>query len=132
MPFCITTTWLASARTTLQIVADEHVGEVAPLLQVAQQLDDLRLHGHVEGRGRLVEHDELRLERHGAGDGDALALAAGEFVRVAVHRRRIEADIGERLRDDLAALRIGRGPRFCTSSPSSTISATDMRGESEP
>ena len=52
-------------------------------LQVAQQVDDLRLHAHVERRGRLVEHDEARLQHHGAGDRDALALAAGEFVRIA-------------------------------------------------
>ncbi len=90
----------------LEIVADEHVGELAPLLQVAQQIDDLHLHRHVERRGRLVEHDELRLERHGAGDGDALALAARELVRIAVHGRRIETDIGERARHHLAALAI--------------------------
>jgi hypothetical protein len=45
LPFCITTTWFARcAHDLAQIVADEHVGEVAPLLQVAQQVDDLRLH----------------------------------------------------------------------------------------
>ena len=53
-------------------------------------------------RGRLVEHDELRLQDHRAGDGDALALAAGEFVRVAVARRRVEADLAQD-RGDAAA-----------------------------
>ena len=42
-----------------------------------------RLHREVERRGRLVEQDEFGLQRDGAGDGDALALAAGEFVREA-------------------------------------------------
>ena len=60
------------------------------LLQVAQQIDDLGLDGDVERRGRFVEHDEFGLEHHGAGDGDALALAAGEFVRIA------EAGFGRR------------------------------------
>jgi hypothetical protein len=59
-------------------------------LQVAQQVDHLRLHAHVERRGRLVQHDEFRLQHHGAGDGDALALAAGEFVRIAVRVSGIE------------------------------------------
>ena len=77
----------------LEVVADEQVGEVVLLLQVAQQVDDLRLHRHVERAGRLVEHHELRLQHHGAGDGDALALAARELVRVAVLRRRVEADL---------------------------------------
>jgi hypothetical protein len=65
----------------LEVVADEQIGELVALLQVAQQVDDLRLHAHVERRGRLVEHDEARLEHQRAGDRDALALAAGEFVR---------------------------------------------------
>ena len=65
----------------LQVVTDEEVGEAAPPLQVAQEVDDLALHRKVERRGRLVEQDEFRIEHQRAGDGDALALAAGEFVR---------------------------------------------------
>jgi hypothetical protein len=76
----------------LEVVADEQIGEVVPGLQVAQQVDDLRLHAHVERRGRLVEHDEARLEHHGARNGDALALAAGKFMRIAEARFGIEAD----------------------------------------
>ena len=83
-----------------QVVADEQVGEAVALLQVAQQVDDLRLHRHVERRGRLVEHDEARLQHHGAGDGDALALAAGEFVRVAVPALGVEADLLQRVDDE--------------------------------
>ena len=88
----------------LEIVRNEQIGERAALLQVAQQVDDLRLHRHVERRGRLVEDDEFGIERHRAGDGDALALAAGEFVRVAVHAGGIDAGVGERAGDRLAAL----------------------------
>ena len=36
----------------------------------------LGLHAHVEGGGRLVEDDHLGLEHEGAGDRDALPLAA--------------------------------------------------------
>ena len=53
-------------------------------LQVAQQVEDLRLDRHVERGDRLVGHDQLRLERERAGHADALPLAAGELVRVAV------------------------------------------------
>ena len=83
---------------------DEQVGQVAPLLQVAQQIDDLRLDQHVERAGRLVEHDEGRLQHDGARDRDALALAAGEFVRIAEPRLGIEPDILERLDDTRLAL----------------------------
>ena len=71
---------------------DEQVGEAEPLLQVDQQVDDLRLDVDVERRDRLVGDDEVRLDRERARDGDALALAAGEFVRVALARRARQAD----------------------------------------
>ena len=64
-----------------EIVRDEQVGQAEPLLQVLQQVDDLRLDRHVERRDRLVADDELGLDGQRAGDADALALAAGELVR---------------------------------------------------
>jgi len=67
-------------------------------LQVAQQIDDLGLDRHVEGAGRLVEHEKSRFEHQRAGDRDALALTAGEFVRVAIHRRGVEVDLKEAMR----------------------------------
>ena len=66
-----------------EVVGDEQVGEAELALQVLQQVEDLRLDRHVERRDRLVADDELRLERERAGDADALALPAGEFVRIA-------------------------------------------------
>lgn len=40
--------------------------------------------GDIKGGGGLIADDELGVEREGAGDADALTLAAGEFVGVAV------------------------------------------------
>ena len=71
---------------------------------VAQQIDDLRLDQHVERAGRLVEHDEGRLQHDGAGDRDALALAAGEFMRIAKARLGIEPDVAQRPDHPLLAL----------------------------
>ena len=46
----------------------------------------------VERRGRLVEHQDRRVLQDGAGDGDALLLAAGEFqAALADHRSRSRA-----------------------------------------
>ena len=39
-----------------KVVADEEICQIVIRLQSAQEIDDLRLHGHVERRGRLVEH----------------------------------------------------------------------------
>ena len=70
------------------------------------RVDDPRLHGHVQRAGRLVEQQEARFEDQGASDGDALALAARELVRVAVHRQRIDADLGQRLGGEPAAFAV--------------------------
>ena len=55
-----------------------------PLLQLDEHVDDLRLDRHVERRHRLVADQQRRLERERARDADALALAAGELVRIAL------------------------------------------------
>ena len=67
------------------------------LLQVLEQVEDLRLDRDVERRDRLVADDQLRVQRERARDPDALALAARELVRVAVREARVEADDVEQL-----------------------------------
>ena len=78
-------------------MADEEEGEVAARAEVVQQVEDAGLDGDVQGRGRLVQEDQVRAggERHG--DGDALFHAAGELVRVGVHEggRARKAGFGE-------------------------------------
>ncbi len=67
-----------------EVVADEKIGDAEPALEVLQQVDHLGAHRHVERRDGLVADDQLGAERQRAGDADALALAAGEFVRIAL------------------------------------------------
>ena len=50
----------------------------------AQPLPQLRADLRVERAERLVQQQHARLDREGAGERHALALAAGELVRVAV------------------------------------------------
>ena len=57
--------------------------EVAQLLgglQFQQQVQHLGLNGHVQGRGRLVQHQQRCLRAERPGDCQALPLAAGELV----------------------------------------------------
>jgi hypothetical protein len=68
-----------------QIVGDEEVCEAQFILQTAKKVEDLRLHGHIEGGHRLVTDDEFRLDGQGSGDTDSLALTATELVGIAVH-----------------------------------------------
>ncbi len=82
-----------------EVMGDEQHRHAGLLLQFLEQAEDLRLHGHVERRGRLVGDEQVRLvgERHG--DHDALALAAGELVRVGAEPglRLANADLFEQL-----------------------------------
>ena len=70
-----------------EIVGDEQIGEAQFLLQILEQVEDLRLHRDVERRDRLVADQQVGAERQRARDADALALAAGEAVRIAVEKR---------------------------------------------
>ncbi len=68
-----------------EVVGDEqHAGAVIAL-QVADQLEDLRLGGDVQRSGRLVGDQQRRFENQRDGDDDALALPAGELVGVRGH-----------------------------------------------
>ena len=59
---------------------------VMPLCgQVAHDVEHLADQLRVERRGGLVEEHQLGLHRQGAGDRDALLLAAGQLVGVDVH-----------------------------------------------
>ena len=66
-----------------EVVGDEHDGGAVPGLQLLEQLEDLRLGGDVERGGGLIGDDQRRLQRQRHGDHHALALAAGQLVRVA-------------------------------------------------
>ena len=86
-----------------QVVSDEEVGQAELLLQAFEQVHDLGLDRHVEGRDRLVADDQRRVDREGAGDADALALTAAELVRVAVAVAAREPDRLQQLVDALGS-----------------------------
>ena len=69
-----------------QVVGDEHNGGIDLILQVTQQVQYLRLDGHIQGRGGLIGDDEPGAARQCHGDHDALAHAAGQLVgEVLIH-----------------------------------------------
>ena len=67
-----------------KVVADEEQGEAEVPPQLAQQGQDLRLARDIEAGHDLVGHDKPRLQGDGPSDTDALALAARQFVRIAL------------------------------------------------
>ena len=66
------------------VVGDQHDRTAESIAQIAQQFQDLGLHGDIERGGRLVGDDHLRLARDGDRDHHALLLPAGELMRVVV------------------------------------------------
>ena len=91
-----------------QIVRDKEVSEPQFVLQIRQQIQNLCLNRHVERRNGLVGHHQLRAEHEGAGDGNALALAAGEHVRVALGKFRAQAHTLEHGAGALTSLRFAQ------------------------
>ena len=64
-------------------MGDEEVGQAEFLLQLTQQVDHLRLDGHIQCGDRFVADNEVRVQGESSCNADALALSAGEFMGIA-------------------------------------------------
>ncbi len=109
-----------------QIVGHEDHAQPEALLQRNQKVDDLRLHRDIERREDLVGDDAARFQREGAGDADALALAATRYPS--------EFSGGRFTRSSSSATRAGasaRGRRPLTTMASLSVWPTVIRGLSE-
>src|ERR1700730_5836028 len=87
-----------------QIVGNKEISETEFLLQVLQQIDDLGLDRHIQCRYRFIADNQLRLDGERARDTNALALTAGEIVRIASELVRLQADGLEQMYDTLFKL----------------------------
>ena len=90
-----------------EIMADQEKGHARITLEIAHQIEGLRLHRDIERRHRLVGDDEPWPGNERPRDGDALALAAGKLMRMLQGVRSLEAHRLERRRHPRPAL----GPR---------------------
>ena len=89
-----------------QVVRNEEVGEPELVLEVGEQVEDLRLHRDVERGNRLVGNDQRRIQHQRARDRNPLPLPAREHVRIARVVFGAQSDLGE---DGACALRaLGR------------------------
>ena len=88
------------ADELVQVVLDDE-DRRAPLLQGGQKGVEVGRAGRVEVGGRLVEHEQRRLDGEGRGQDHPLALPPGQVpgarVRVAGHADRLERRQGPRL-----------------------------------
>ena len=82
-----------------EVVRDKQITELQFALQVLKEIENLRLDRDIERGDRLIADDELGLKGECPGDADALPLAAGEFMRIAVGGGRGQPDAVEQFGD---------------------------------
>ena len=90
---------LADVLDDAQVVGDEEQSQPELVLKLEEEVQDLRLDRHVERGDGLVRDDQAGIEGKRARDADALALAAGERVRIAPHVFRPQAHEAKQLDD---------------------------------
>ena len=56
--------------------------------QAQQQPQNLRLHRHIQRRGRFIGNQQVRLARHGNGDQDTLSHAARKLMGIVIRATR--------------------------------------------
>ena len=113
------------------VVRDEEVGEPSRSCSARSRF---RICACTETSSALVGSSHtisLRLDRERARDGDALALPAGELVRIALLHLGRQADLVQERRVHPSSA-IASQPTPSAACPSRRISATRIRGLSEP
>jgi hypothetical protein len=65
-----------------EVVGDKQVRHAEFVLEVFQQIEDLRLDRDVEGAHRFVGDYQIRLRCDSPGDTDSLPLAPGKFMGI--------------------------------------------------
>ena len=78
-----------------EIVRDKKIGKAKFALQVFHQIQNLRLHRHIERGGGLVADQKFRVGRERTGNRNTLPLTAGKLMRKLFCVQRREADLRE-------------------------------------
>ena len=92
-----------------KIMRDEQVRQIESLLELAKEVQNLRLDRNIESRNCFIAHDEFRFERKRPGDADPLALTSREFMRVTVGMFSAETNEIEQLGYAFSRAHWGRG-----------------------
>jgi hypothetical protein len=93
---------LGPIRHQTEVMRDQQQRHPQVPLHPVEQIQDLRLNRHVQAGGRLVGDQDRRPRSDSRSDQDALALAAGELVRVAFKERGVEPDLSESVQGSFA------------------------------
>ena len=65
-------------------MGNKHIGQPILLLQILQQIQNLRLNGDVQRRYRLITDNKLRIHSQCPGNSNSLAASAVQLMGVGV------------------------------------------------
>ena len=119
------------SASTPEVVGDQDQRQAELLAQPLEQLQDLRLHDHVERRRRLVGDHQRRAAGEREGDHHPLALPAGELVRVAAPERSASARPSSSSSPIRSRTSPRARPRSCRRIASAIWASTRCTGSSE-
>ena len=120
--------WCASMSTTARSWVMKSVANPNSLLQLAEQLEHVRLHRHVERARRLVGDEQLRVEGERTRERRALTLTARQLVRESVAERLRQLHGLEQLVDLRRGRHAASFASVCTMSGSATFCAMVRSG----
>ena len=69
-------------RDHAQVMGDQHDRRIDAVLQVPEQIQDLRLDRHIQCSRRLIGYDDLRIAGQRHGDHDPLPHTTGQFMGI--------------------------------------------------
>jgi hypothetical protein len=88
-----------------EVMGDEKRRDAEVSLKIHEQVQDLRLHAHVEGADGLICDDEFGFRGERRRDTDPLTLTAGEACGKTIDERAIEPDAHEKIEHSPIAIR---------------------------
>ena len=100
------------ATHQIEVVRDQQHRHAVLALQIAQQIEDLAAHGHIQCGGGLVGEQELGRTRQRHRDHGALTLTATELMRVGLGAPRWLRDAGGCQQLDAGGLGLARAQAF--------------------
>ena len=75
-----------------KIVRNEQIGDPQLILQIFEQVNNLRLNTDIQSADRFIAYDESWFRRECARDPNPLPLATAEFVRISSQKLRFQAN----------------------------------------
>ena len=95
---------IANVAHHREVVRNEEIGEPKTLAQLSKQVEDLRLHAHVERTHRLIRHHKIWVESECTCHTDALTLPTRELMGIPLSEAWVQPDQFEELSNAAGSL----------------------------